>query len=536
MSDSTSQIDQISSSSAQKEILINALADAMSPSALFGRRASTTTGLTWGYYGGDMLVDGVLTSISNGTVALTGSTTNYVEATRAGVVSKNTTGFTAGSIPLYTVVTNGSSQVTSYTDNRITNAQFTGRLSKSVAGSSDVTLTAAEARNNILHFTGTLTGNINVIVPAGAQIWAVNNSTSGAFSLTVKTSAGTGVAVAQSTIGIVYADGTNVVSVASGGGGTPAGSSTYIQYNSSGSFGAEAAFTYDSSTNTMTVDNITIGTGATVPTPSENDNDTSVASTAFVNANITGAWSVKGNRSGNNSSTPNTQFDLVADTVVLRNTNNHIVTRFAPSTVTNNISTTGPAAGGRDQSGSFGNSVWVYFYWIWNGSTLSSVSSLSGPTTGPTLPSGYTHWAYCCTVRIDGSGNLLRVKVQNTFVNYELDNATTSILSAGTASSFTGVTTTSFVPTGARGRFFFRLVINSASPGGFNALVRPTGSGISAPGILVTSAATQVASVDIRSATIAEVDTASTGFDYYVDVTPAGGGLYVAVNGYYING
>ena len=50
-----------------------------------------------------MLIDGVLTAIScnAAALALSASTTNYVEATRAGVVSKNTTGFTAGSIPLY---------------------------------------------------------------------------------------------------------------------------------------------------------------------------------------------------------------------------------------------------------------------------------------------------------------------------------------------------------------------------------------------------------------------------------------------------
>lgn len=46
-----------------------------------------------------------------------------------------------------------------------------------------------------------------------------------------------------------------------GGGGTPAGSNTYVQYNSSGSFGAEAAFAYDASTNTLTVESISLGNG-----------------------------------------------------------------------------------------------------------------------------------------------------------------------------------------------------------------------------------------------------------------------------------
>ena len=91
--------------------------DAASQAMIFGRRATTTSALTWGYYGGRMLVDGVLTAIANGTVALTASNTNYVEATRAGVVSANITAFTPGQIPLYTIVA-GASAVTSYTDER----------------------------------------------------------------------------------------------------------------------------------------------------------------------------------------------------------------------------------------------------------------------------------------------------------------------------------------------------------------------------------------------------------------------------------
>ena len=102
MSNSTTLLDLIAQSQSSKEVTANALADAGSPATLFGRRASLCSGLNWFYYGGIMLIDGVLTAISNNAaaLALSASTTNYVEATRAGVVSKNTTGFTAGSIPL----------------------------------------------------------------------------------------------------------------------------------------------------------------------------------------------------------------------------------------------------------------------------------------------------------------------------------------------------------------------------------------------------------------------------------------------------
>jgi hypothetical protein len=95
---------------------------------------------------------------------------------------------------------------------------ITGRLSLSVAGSSDVTLTAAQCRNDVLNFTGILTGDIDVIVPNGPQEWTVTNNTTGSFSLTVKTAAGTGVVITQGNVHQVLADGTNVVNTA-----TPAG-------------------------------------------------------------------------------------------------------------------------------------------------------------------------------------------------------------------------------------------------------------------------------------------------------------------------
>jgi hypothetical protein len=86
-----------------------------------------------------------------------------------------------------------------------------GLLSKSVAGGSDVTLSGAEARNQILELAGALTANINVIMPAAPWEWIVYNNTSGAFTLTVKTTSGTGVAVTQGKRALLYADGTNVV-------------------------------------------------------------------------------------------------------------------------------------------------------------------------------------------------------------------------------------------------------------------------------------------------------------------------------------
>ena len=192
----------------QEELTDLVAADA--PARLFGPKASTTSGLNFGYYGGQMWVDGVLTTIADGLIALTASVTNYIEHDRAGVVSKNAVGFSADRFPIAEVVTN-TVLMTSVTDRRIANRPQVGRLVKSVAGGAGTTvLTAAEARNDILEFTGALTGNRTIEVPTMPRVWIVFNNTTGAFTLTVKTAAGTGIAVPQGKRLVLLCDGTNV--------------------------------------------------------------------------------------------------------------------------------------------------------------------------------------------------------------------------------------------------------------------------------------------------------------------------------------
>ncbi|MDQ1326705.1 MAG: hypothetical protein QG564_1841 [Campylobacterota bacterium] len=117
MSDSITNLDLISSSQQQKEITFNAAADAMSAQMVLGRREKTSVNRTFGYYGGVLNGDSVLT-IANGTVELVASTTNYIECNpTTGVVSINQIGFTNGYISMYEVVTSNSTW-TSYTDRR----------------------------------------------------------------------------------------------------------------------------------------------------------------------------------------------------------------------------------------------------------------------------------------------------------------------------------------------------------------------------------------------------------------------------------
>src|SRR5208282_4331671 len=90
------------------------------------------------------------------------------------------------------------------------------------------TLTAIEAGKDTILLEGTLTGNIAIEFPVTLQSWRVINSTTGAFTVTCKTTGGTGVIVPAGGVTApvtVFGDGTNIyASVATSGinAGTPA--------------------------------------------------------------------------------------------------------------------------------------------------------------------------------------------------------------------------------------------------------------------------------------------------------------------------
>jgi hypothetical protein len=214
MSDSTSLLTALTTAQAGKEQTVNTLFDMVSKVSFGGRRQSSS-GLSWDYTGDRIRVDGITTAIANGTVALTASTTNYVEATRAGVFSKNTTAFTAGSIPMYKIVT-GTATVTSYEDHRPWLRLAPQRLVKAISDANQ-TLTYDEASCDILEFTGNISTTRNIVLPLATKQYTVFNNTTidsgGGDSLQFIGPTGTGVSVAAGKRAIIYANGTNIVRV-----------------------------------------------------------------------------------------------------------------------------------------------------------------------------------------------------------------------------------------------------------------------------------------------------------------------------------
>lgn len=157
MANSTTNIDTIAQSQASKEVTANAFFDASSQATIYGRRSSTCSGLTWGFYGGNMTITaGTLAAISNGTLALTANTTNYIVASKStGALSTSTAttnwNDTVGYWCIYSVVT-GASTVSSYTDYR-ENGKYS---SNGPAGPSSVVANTSTAA---LKITQTGTGN-----------------------------------------------------------------------------------------------------------------------------------------------------------------------------------------------------------------------------------------------------------------------------------------------------------------------------------------------------------------------------------------
>ena len=117
----------------------------------------------------------------------------------------------------------------------------------------------SNGKNQVLKLTGTITGNVDVTIPDSIEkTYIVENATSGVFTVTFKTSSGTGITWSTTDKGkkILYSDGTNVLEGISSMGDLVAG---------------------DVTANDLTISNITISASTTANTISASGNITTSA-------------------------------------------------------------------------------------------------------------------------------------------------------------------------------------------------------------------------------------------------------------------
>jgi len=118
------------------------------------------------------------------------------------------------------IVSNGVDGYSTFAYGRSNTFAYT-QLAKTVS-TGTYTLSAVEYANVVQEYFGALTGNVVIVLPSTVQIYYLNNQTTGAYSLTFKTSAvgAATVTVPQLQTLTVVCDGTNVYNSSSAAGGS----------------------------------------------------------------------------------------------------------------------------------------------------------------------------------------------------------------------------------------------------------------------------------------------------------------------------
>lgn len=353
---------------------------------------------------------------------------------------------------------------------------------------SNVTLTAPQYGKPVIVISGLLTANLNLIFPSIVAEWTVINNTTGPYTVTCKTAAGTGVVVnsAQAIVG----DGTNIYSavndaisllgeqVASAAGTADALTATFSPAPRAWSTGVPF-FVRAASANATTTPTFTPNSGTlTAKTIVKG------ANAALVAGDIAGAghWLLM-------------QYDATLDKVVLLNPATGVVAQpnaFLQSNfknlalsadgisvnvaitadeltvedASNNYKTIRPVnvsasvalngANGLD-TGATASNTWYSVWVIWNGTTAAALLSLSA--TAPTMPSGYTYKARIGWIRTDSTASKYPLRFKQfgrrvQYANLAGTNLTTlPIMASGTAgtfnTSYASVAVANFVPSTA---------------------------------------------------------------------------------------
>jgi hypothetical protein len=194
-------LQQWQTSQANPEVVVNENFNVLAALAVYGRDPTTTTGLTWGYYGGRW--GGF--SVAAGTLTLAASQTNRIVVARAtGVISTSTNDTnwdnTADYARVYLLVT-GASTVTSFEDHRMGEGGVLAATGGGGGGSTAIpqnsqsaayALVLDDAGKHILHpsadttaRTWTIPANSDVAFAVGTVVTFVNQNGAGVITIAI---------------------------------------------------------------------------------------------------------------------------------------------------------------------------------------------------------------------------------------------------------------------------------------------------------------------------------------------------------------
>jgi hypothetical protein len=235
----------------------------------------------------------------------------------------------------------------------------------------------------------------------------------------------------------------------------------------------------------------------------------------------------------NDATLPASKMQFGANVLLLRNKQGALqFTAPGPGTlIPCDLTQAGPIAGGRDQAAVFAASSFIHFYFIWNPSTnsLNTIASLASEDVGPSLPAGYSHFAYIGAIPLDSSSNLLHVHIAGTLCTYD---SLQGVLSGGVATTPTSWGVSGLVPPNATATLYqVTINVGNASVASFAGYFRPTGSNGSMNQYLACNVSVAGgAGTGLTQVTMAPGTGRS--FDYNINSVPTSGGIYVYVAGY----
>lgn len=182
---------------ASPQVIFNEAMETLEHQQVYGRRHPVTTGLTWGYYGGRW--GG--TSISDGTLTLTASQTNYVVVLRSsGAISTSTSATNWNDTTHYARVyklTTNTTTVSAVEDHRAGPWGVYGeapRARRINSQSAAYGFLAADVDTIVLHpaadtsaRTFTIPANGSVAYPLGTQLMVINENGAGVVTIAITT-------------------------------------------------------------------------------------------------------------------------------------------------------------------------------------------------------------------------------------------------------------------------------------------------------------------------------------------------------------
>jgi hypothetical protein len=379
-------------------------------SGTFEEDASTTTGLTWGYTAGTVRFDNTVTVVAAGTISLTDDATNYIEINSAGTVSRNTTGFTSGRIPVREVVCASGVQTTS-TDKRSWFQSWDMPLPVAKGGTGAATLTD----HGILLGSGTgavtpLGAASNGQIPIGSTgadpVLATITGT--ADQITVTNGAGTITLSVPAdfkppTVMTLPNTGLHILD-------TNASHDLIIKPGSDLTADKTLTITTGDADRTVTLaGDLTTNGAVTVSAFGATVADDTDAATARATLGAMAIGEVpRGYLAGLGlTNAADTDHDITIAVGTCRDSTNAYTLTLA-SAMTKQIDAAwaaGTNAGGLD-TGAVGNSTFYYIFLIRKDSDGSIDALFSTSATSPTLPAGYTYFRRIGSLLTDGSANI----------------------------------------------------------------------------------------------------------------------------------